>query len=226
MNFQFEINTQETVGAQLTKQATKRQARADVSLENEAPSTRQKLDSSASPSTCLSTIPRARNVGGRPRKASVQTFAHRKAPTKLRKDRPVIGRVHMDVWREILGYCSPEFLLKARTVSRTFKAALSDEKLWKEARLRCYGPEMPDLPPGLTETQFADLLTGNGCQARGCNSKARRTYWAVQRRWCTNCFYKKTSLVRVFLCSPSASLAILPRVSEACNRHDPLMTQI
>lgn len=60
-----------------------------------------------------------------------------------------------------------------------------------------YGPDHPPPPPGLTEQQYADLLVGTGCQNRGCNDKkARKTYWAFQRRWCDSCLKKNVIMVR------------------------------
>lgn len=127
------------------------------------------------------------NKGGRPRTTTVPSSKPTKAPTKLRQDRPVMARIPIDVWQTILGFCKPAFLLKARQVSSSFKTALSFDSAWKTARLRMYGRDHPDPPTGISEMQYADLLTGVGCQSRDCEGKPRRTYWAFQRRWCEPC---------------------------------------
>ena len=97
----------------------------------------------------------------------------------------------MDVWRHVLAYCPLDFLLKARTVCRSFRKALSHDLAWKEARLNNYGIDLPGPLPGLSEMQYADLLSGIGCQGKGCDQKARKTYWAFQRRWCDKCLKAK-----------------------------------
>lgn len=94
--------------------------------------------------------------------------------TVFRTSRPILTRSPLDVWRDIFAQCPLEFLIKARAVCRDFRVILSSEVVWKQIRLRNYGPDCPDPPPGMTEMQYADLLTGRGCQTKGCLGKARK----------------------------------------------------
>ena len=131
-----------------------------------------------------------RNKGGRPRGRKPRARKTPKGPTRFQKNHPVKAMVNVDVWENILLYCPPDFLLKARQFSPTFRSVLKDDSLiWKRARVKHFGSDMPDPPAGLSEPQYADLLTGTGCQTRGCQSKkSRKTYWAFQRRLCIECF--------------------------------------
>ncbi len=140
------------------------------------------------------TLPK-KNRGGRPR-GVVSTPPPRKAPTKLRVDRPVQARIPMDIWQNVLSFCNLDFLLKLRTTCPSFYQACRSELVWKRVRHRQFGLEHPDPPAGITELQYADLLTGVGCQTHGCEGKARRTYWAFRRRWCEICVIRKTIRVR------------------------------
>ena len=126
--------------------------------------------------------------------------APRKAPTRLRKDRPVQTGLPMDIWRMILGFCSLEKLLKLRQICRTFHSALDSDTTWRQARLHQFGTDQPGPPTGLTEMQYADLLVGIGCQDSECDEKCtRRTYWAFRRRWCEKCCLK--NLIKVGACN-------------------------
>ena len=118
-----------------------------------------------------------------------------KIPT-LRKNHPVLAKISVEIWSIILAHSPLDVLIKARGLSSSFRGILSYETIWKEARHQQFGLKLPDPPAGLTEAQYADLLTGKGCQGRGCADKtARRTYWAFLRRWCHACFVKNTMLV-------------------------------
>ena len=134
-----------------------------------------------------------RNKGGRPRSGRKQRARKNpKGPTRFQKNHPVKAMVDVYVWENILVFCPPDFLLKARSISSTFRSVLKDDSpIWKKARLNHFGPDMPDPPLGLSEPQYADLVTGTGCQTRGCTStKTRKTYWALQKRLCIECFEK------------------------------------
>ena len=142
-----------------------------------------------------------RSKGGRPR--TKKQFPRQKqllVPTKLRKDRPVTNEIPCEIWQSIFAFCPPDFLLKAVTI-KYFKEILQrNEHTWKLARLRSFGPDIPDPPLGMTELQYAELLTGFGCQ--GCDDqKARRTYWAFERRWCEVCLVENVASVCVSKCS-------------------------
>ncbi|KAL9122388.1 MAG: hypothetical protein Q9187_001054 [Circinaria calcarea] len=112
--------------------------------------------------------------GGRPKTTSSHARGRHRTPTCLRTSKPVATRIPLDVWRSIFAFCPLDFLIKARTVSKDFLLALGYESTWREARMLNYGPEFPDPPAGLTEFQFADLLTGMGCQAKWCKNRSRK----------------------------------------------------
>ena len=136
-----------------------------------------------------------RNRGGRPKGRKprpAKPFKTPKGPMRFQKNHPVKAAVNVDIWENILSFCPPDFLLKARTVSSTFRSVLKDDSpIWKISRVKHFGSDMPDPPSGLSEPQYADLLTGTGCQNRGCISKkTRKTYWAFQRRLCLDCFHQ------------------------------------
>lgn len=154
----------------------------------------------ASPSRIPSVGP-PRNLGGRPRGKKPPAAKIPKAPKgpmRFQKTHPVKAAVNFDVWGNILSYCPPNFLLKAREVSSTFRSMLkADSPIWKISRVRHFGHDMPDPPSGLSEPQYADLLTGTGCQVRGCkDTKARKTYWAFQKRLCLECLQQAFRPVR------------------------------
>ena len=136
-----------------------------------------------------------RNRGGRPKgrkPRAAKPFKTPKGPMRFQKNHPVKAAVNVDVWENILSFCPPDFLLKARTVSSTFWSVLEDDSpIWKISRVKHFGSDMPGPPSGLSEPHYADLLTGTGCQTRGCTSKkTRKTYWAFQRRLCIDCFHQ------------------------------------
>lgn len=150
-------------------------------------------------SSQFSSVSPAHHKGGRPRGRKPRPPRTPKGPTRFQKNRPVKSTVNMDVWENILIYCPLDFLLKARSVSTTFRSALKDDNfIWKRARLNQFGPTIPDPPLGLSEPQYADLVTGTGCQIRGCTSKkTRKTYWALRKRLCVGCFQKSFLPVRI-----------------------------
>lgn len=169
-----------------------------------APDSGLRDDTTPASSSQISSVEPARNKGGRPKGRKSRAPKIPKGPTRFQKNHPVKARVNIDVWENILLFCPPDFLLKARTISSTFRSVLSDDSLiWKRARVNHFGPDMPDPPSGLSEPQYADLLTSTGCQTRGCESKkTRKTYWAFQKRLCIECFQKSflppRALGRVF----------------------------
>ena len=114
-------------------------------------------------------------------------------PVKFSPRYPLTTVMNLDAWKCIFEQCHPSFLLKARTISKDFRYVLDYDKVWEAARLNTYGKECPPPPPGLTEWQYADLLTDIGCQAKGCTDKrARKVYWIAQRRWCETCWKQRT----------------------------------
>ena len=128
----------------------------------------------------------------RPRK-----YQPRKAPTRLRKDRPLQTQISHDIWENILIFCPLDKLLKLRGLCKTFYSTLSSDRVWKQARLNQFGPTLPDPPEGMTEMEYADLLVAVGCHSSGCSEKCtRRTYWAFRRRWCERCCVVNLTKVR------------------------------
>ncbi|KAL8952422.1 MAG: hypothetical protein Q9222_001657 [Ikaeria aurantiellina] len=127
---------------------------------------------------------------GRPRKI-VEQKPRRSLP-KLRKTRPVQAGIHIDIWCAIIENSALSFVFKIKDIAKKIRQLLVDKpNIWKTVRLSTYGPDHPDPPPGLNERQYADLLVGCGCQSKGCKDfKARKTYWAFQRRWCIPCMKK------------------------------------
>lgn len=150
-------------------------------------------------SSRTSSVSPAPNRGGRPRGRKPRARRAPKGPTRFQKNRPVKSTVNMDVWENILVHCPLDFLLKARSISTTFRSVLKDDSsIWRRARLNQFGPDMPNPPLGLSEPQYADLITGTGCQTRGCTSKkTRKTYWALRKRLCVGCFQKSFLPVRI-----------------------------
>ena len=203
-NLKYAHFTPDTVRSDLdasNERANKRKA----DYEREVATKRQKAVSSGSPPPS-----EPKNKGGRPRTAHLKPAPLQKGSTILKKSKPVKTWIDMDAWQWIFEFCTPEFLLKARTVCSGFHRALQSSLIWQKARLNTYGykpnenPALPDVPacppcpPTLTEPQYADLLTGLGCQAKDCNNKkARKTYWAFQRRWCDTCLHQQVMEVRI-----------------------------
>ena len=151
------------------------------------------------------------NRGGQPAKLARAPARNHSGITRLKVTKPLQAEMNMDVWRHVLSYCPLGFLLKARTICRSFRKALSNDLAWKDARLNTHGADLPGPLPGLSEMQYADLLAGSGCQSKGCDQIARRTYWAFQRRWCDKCLkakvmfesdnkHVKTEFPRIFEC--------------------------
>lgn len=150
--------------------------------------------SSNSPSRSSTPAQAERSKGGRPR--AEKQYPRQKQlreRTKLRINRPIKNHLPAETWENILKFCPLDFLLKAVTIDH-FKPILGREKPWKTARLGQFGHDMPDPPPGTSEIEYADLLTGSGCQ--GCGDKlTRRTYWGFQKRWCDGCLMRNVAPV-------------------------------
>lgn len=135
-----------------------------------------------------------KNVGGRPRIHPVKP----KSTVRFFKKRTRIHQsLYPDIWSRIFDFSTPEFLLQARQTSRMLRLLLQKESQWRTARYSTYGFDHPDPPPVLDEMQYADLLTGSGCQTKGCKEKSvRKVYWGFQRRWCPSCL--RTNTIKVF----------------------------
>lgn len=117
-------------------------------------------------------------------------------PTRIRKDRRVQTPVYDDVWKRIFELSDPAMLFTYEKVNKAFRGALTTySHIWKNSMVDHFGDDLPDTPKDLQDRQYADLLSGQGCMS--CREpKARKTYWAFLRRWCTKCFSEKVIKVR------------------------------
>lgn len=154
----------------------------------------------------VNTLP-AKNKGGRPRKHP--QIKQQTKPTRLNPKRPVQHPPTGDAWYIILGFSPPKLLIQlkdcegewAEKMTRQngptiFQDILQKSTVWKTARINEYGFDHPNPPPGLSEYQYANLLTKSGCQSKGCDKQARTVYWAFLQRWCTGCLISNTVEVR------------------------------
>ena len=199
------LETPNTVGTALHKEATRKRQRKDAmeaivnDPKNHEPPQTEEIIHNPSPGVLalkrkargpeLIPIAQRKNKGGRPRTKQVKASKYHNL--KLRKNSPIKAEIPLDVWHQIFVQCPPRFLLKARTVHRSWFDALQYDSTWVKARQNHYGSHLPPPPRGITELQYADLLGGVGCQAKGCTDrKARKTYWGSLRRWCDNCLKK------------------------------------
>ncbi len=179
---EFAISTIDTVSASINKKPQKRKAQAiDDDAPEEATMKKSKRnDGSPTPNTTSSIEPlnsdrdqyniakaaARRKKPSIPNKAKAAKIRYTKkdgVDTKLLRSKPVTTALAYEHWKNILGHCPPEFLLKvARHISKACLDILSkhkrdSENLWKLARLREYGSDHPDPPPEITERQYADL---------------------------------------------------------------------
>ena len=180
-------------------------------LDDQAPSKKRKLsDSSSQPNELLNSSSVTNNDCPHTAQGSSSSSKPQKKPTILRVRRPVQTSVVFDVWAAILGYCKPDFLFKARTVNRSFNAAIT-ESTWKASLFEEFGPSLPDPPQGLSYQQYANLLTRNSCQAcqKKINGKAGRVCWGYQRKYCWECFTRKTRQVSNFIASQCGRLVLI-----------------
>lgn len=130
-----------------------------------------------------------------------------KRSTMLRQNHPVRTNLPQDVWINIFKHCKPETLFKARALARGFNETISFDSVWKQSLIEEFGPSLPDPPEGLSYMNYANLLTRYGCQAckeaKPGRGKARRTYWAFQRRYCEKCLDEK--IIYVSAIQPAAT---------------------
>ncbi|KAL8730459.1 MAG: hypothetical protein Q9166_004097 [cf. Caloplaca sp. 2 TL-2023] len=131
---------------------------------------------------------------GRPPKEVTQK--PKKVVTGFRKNVPVKAQIPEDIWCTIFEHSSLSTLLTLKDVSRQQRdLLLNNSTIWTTARRNAYGLDHPNPPPGVSEQQYADLLVGSGCQAKGCQDKrTKKVYWAFQRRWCGPCMKKNVVL--------------------------------
>ena len=130
------------------------------------------------------------------RKKSRRKRATRKnpnVPLRLRINTPLQQALPMDVWRLLFSSCNPKILLQLNLVCKDFQILLGERSIWNAARHSTFGADHPDPPPGMSEMQYAKLLTGVGCQSSDCSDRrARAVYWAFGRRWCEICLQSNT----------------------------------
>ena len=107
--------------------------------------------------------------------------------------RKPIPTLPTDVIAMILEVSSPQTLINARQVCRSFNILLTERpRIWTTARKSTFGEACPNPPLDLTEFQYATLTYADRCQERGCkNTKATSVCWAIQKRLCKKCFNKR-----------------------------------
>ena len=113
----------------------------------------------------------------------------------LRTNKPLRNAddVHMDVWRIVLKYTPPKFLLDAKTINSNFRTVLSESSTWRDSRLHHYSDSMPDPPGNMSEQRYIQLLEGKGCQNMSCSrANTGKIYWAFCIRLCTKCLPQMT----------------------------------
>ncbi|RMZ82980.1 hypothetical protein DV737_g1793, partial [Chaetothyriales sp. CBS 132003] len=101
--------------------------------------------------------------------------------------------IHSDIWKGILPYCEPRFLLEAKVINRLMYVILSDmSSIWRRSR-QTHIPEAPPCPGALTEQQYVHLLVGRGCQIPHCSKrKVTAVAWPFLGRLCLDCIREKT----------------------------------
>lgn len=181
-----------------TRKLTPSASHADLAREIIATSCSTNTSRSSTPAS-TSTSSDGRKSAGRPKSPSRISSQCLKRATVLRCNRPVQATLPQDVWINIFRHSRPDFLFKARAFSPGFRDAISLDSVWKESLYREFGPSLPNPPQGLSYMQYANLLTRQGCQAcdedEQSRGKARRTYWAFQRRYCESCLADKVIYV-------------------------------
>jgi hypothetical protein len=93
----------------------------------------------------------------------------------------------------ILEFTPPQFMKKARQLSKEFKGWVDNfNSIYVNQRKENYGQDMPDPPRGITERQYNDLLGGKGCMEPSCpDFKSTRAHWSWCQRWCWDCWKAK-----------------------------------
>ena len=200
--FVFSLETPNSVGTALNQEAARKRRRKDAvqaildDPKNHEPVKPEQIIENPSPGVLslkrkasgedLIPLAQRKNRGGRPR--TKVTKVEKKQKLKLRKNSPIKAEIPLDVWHQVFIHCPPHFLVRARSVYKSWYQALQYDSTWVQARQNHYGVDLPPPPPTITELQYADLLSGVGCQGKECtDQKARKTYWGCLRRWCDNC---------------------------------------
>ncbi|KAI0675152.1 hypothetical protein C8Q78DRAFT_524387 [Trametes maxima] len=93
-------------------------------------------------------------------------------------------KMPIDILLEIMGLLHPRDLLNLARTTRDFRAFLmsrNSASLWKAARKAV--PDLPDLPPWLSEPAYANLMFFPYCH--GClKPNIQRVYWMLCARYC------------------------------------------
>ncbi|KAL9586787.1 MAG: hypothetical protein Q9212_000673 [Teloschistes hypoglaucus] len=176
-----------------TPGAKSRKRKAEVDPPHAAPKLKKKK---------IDSIPKERRP--RAKKPRLPPKPAQAKPAKLSQKNPLQTLVPFDIWHCIIVNSPLSLVFKIKDVSKETRSLLTDKvAVWQDVRHRTYGPDHPGPPVGITEPQYADLLVGFGCQDKHCDDKrARKVYWAFQRRWCTSCMRKNTvqeDSCRIFL---------------------------
>ncbi|KAF2491070.1 hypothetical protein BU16DRAFT_621729 [Lophium mytilinum] len=131
-------------------------------------------------------VPKAAVSKKRKRSEPKDTQDPNPRPTKLRVSNPVRTPVSACIWNNVFKWSHPNTLLTCRDMQFFMPLLANHTAVWRDSRVNTYGNEIPDPLPGLSEEQYANLLSNRkGCQVTGCEDKlARKTYWAFCKRLC------------------------------------------
>ena len=167
----------------------------------------------------IQTTPANKPKGGRPKNPPKPPKVRTSLPTLTSKN--PVKHFPLDLWGMVFGFSTPKFLLKAQGVNKLFNLALQYSKCWESARRTTYPgcPDPPagmsereyafHLEDGGCQAMIKDEDDENeeneedgddgddgenGENARNgnkCNGKARKTYWAFQKKWCAKHLRKR-----------------------------------
>lgn len=135
-------------------------------------------------------------VDGKAVKSSATTFG-------FRVDKPLKADIHIDIWRIILKESHPTVLLVTKNLNKHLYSLLQEQSIWKAAREKLHGTDMPGPPGGISEQRYAHLLYGQGCDFKRtkCGSNVtKKVYWPFLLRMCDACFRRKIEKVCGSLC--------------------------
>lgn len=107
----------------------------------------------------------------------------------LSKIQPVKTHIPFEIWLEIFAVSKPKWLGRARGVSKTFKALIDSNDIWKRAR-RCHHPYYPHPMFGLTEMQMWSFRWGRDCTTCGTRTGRISIHWQFHARLCVDCSRK------------------------------------
>ncbi|PBL01868.1 hypothetical protein ARMGADRAFT_953994 [Armillaria gallica] len=99
-----------------------------------------------------------------------------------------VSDIPLDILLEIFSHLDPHDLLHLCRTSKSLRAILLDRSalsVWKSARRNL--ENLPNIPDGLSEPQYASLLFDKYCQLCLASTKASYVQWSMQTRCCDGC---------------------------------------